>query len=76
MGEKEVEKMTTTLADEFRLEGEKRGIEKGIKQGIEKGIEKGKADTVRNALRKMPPKEVASLLDLPLAEVRRLAAKK
>ncbi|MDR1520296.1 MAG: hypothetical protein LBU23_09190 [Planctomycetota bacterium] len=53
--------MTATLAEELILEG------------LEKGRAEGKANALRVALRKLPPEEAASLFEMPLDEVRRLA---
>jgi predicted transposase/invertase (TIGR01784 family) len=58
------------------------GEEEGIQKGIEKGIEKGRAEErllmQRELLERclaegMPLKEIAKLLNLPLAKVRRMA---
>lgn len=61
-----------------REEGLEEGIEKGIEEGIEKGIEQGKAERDRELVRSLHAKgksqsEIAKLLDLSPAQVRKLA---
>jgi predicted transposase/invertase (TIGR01784 family) len=57
--------------------GEERGVEKGIRQGREEGREEERAHSVRRLqARGMTQKEIAEVLGIPLADVRRLARKK
>jgi predicted transposase/invertase (TIGR01784 family) len=59
-------------------EAEEGGIEKGLEKGLKKGREEGatlaKQEMARKCLAKgMPINEVATLVDLPIKEVRRIA---
>ncbi len=54
------------------------GIEKGLEKGLEKGREKGVAEAQQKVVQRMiakgkPLKEIAEMVELPLAQVRRLA---
>ncbi|MEK0316348.1 Rpn family recombination-promoting nuclease/putative transposase [Cohnella sp. 56] len=60
-------------------QGIEQGIEKGIVQGMEKGMERGAEAERRAVVRKLASKgleaeAIAEILDLPLAEVKRLYA--
>jgi predicted transposase YdaD len=60
--------------------GMEQGIEKGIKQGIEKGIEKGRALEQQQLVARLQAngltrKEIADLLQISLAEIRRLVGR-
>ena len=58
-----------------RAEGEAKGLAKGLAKGMAKGLAKGMEKVARRMLRdNMAPARIAELTDLPLAEIKRLAA--
>lgn len=63
---------------EAHNEGLVEGVEKGVEKGMEKGMEKGQEMKAQEFVRRMQSKgmtlkAIAELLELPLADVRRLA---
>ncbi|MCI0682975.1 MAG: Rpn family recombination-promoting nuclease/putative transposase [Gemmataceae bacterium] len=57
-------------------EAHQQGIEKGIEKGMEKGMTQARQEFVHRLIAKGKPlKEIAELLELPLAQVRRLAGR-
>jgi predicted transposase/invertase (TIGR01784 family) len=70
----------TRVWQDAHQEGREKGIEEGIEEGIEKGIEKGRALEKRRTIKRLQAsghtlKEIAQLLEISLAEVRRLAGR-
>jgi predicted transposase/invertase (TIGR01784 family) len=64
----------TTVWREAHDEGIEKGIEKGIKKGRQEGVNSAKREMVRNCLAKqMPVNEIATLVGLPVKDVRRIA---
>ena len=67
----------TRVWREAHEEGIEKGIEKGIEEGIEKGIEKGRSLEKQQTVERLQangqtPRDIAHLLGISLAEVRRL----
>lgn len=65
---------------EAHEEGIEKGLKKGLEKGREEGMEKGKTKTQQELVQRLvakgkPLKEIAELLELPLARVRRLASR-
>ena len=63
---------------EAHQEGIEEGIQKGIEEGIQKGIDEGKTIAKEEMVQKcvakgMSVKQIAELMEIPVAEVRRLA---
>jgi predicted transposase/invertase (TIGR01784 family) len=68
----------TRVWQQAREQGLEEGIEQGIEEGIEKGIEKGRLIEKQQLVERLvstgkAPKEIAEILGISVAEVRRLA---
>ena len=66
---------------EAHQEGREEGEEKGLEKGLEKGREEGRETANRELVKRWSAKgkslkEIADLLEIPLAEVRRFARSK
>ena len=62
------------VLDEIKKKERREGLEEGIEIGKEAGIEIGQSDIVIRLLQKThDAKQVASLLDMPIEDVERIA---
>ena len=66
-----------TVIDLLRDQGIEKGIEKGLAQGIEKGRQEGRQEDIEKLLLKgaLSPEEIASILEVDLAWVQKIARK-
>ena len=66
-----------TVIDLLRDQGIEKGMAQGIEQGLAQGIEKGRQEDIEKLLVKgaLSPEEIASILEVDLAWVKKIARK-